>query len=71
MQLDTGTLINIITIVLSGGVAWGIVKQQMKQFETRIEQLESDNRSNREILIEIKTKLNILLDGTFEKKPLK
>ena len=65
--MDTSLILSLGTILLSGGVAWGIVKQQVKELEERMEELEGDNKTNRELLIEIKTKVEILLDGTLKK----
>ena len=65
--MDTSLILSLGTILISGGVAWGIVKQQVKELEGRMEELEGDNKTNRELLIEIKTKVEILLDGTLKK----
>lgn len=65
--MDTSLVISIGTILISGGVAWGIVKQQVKELDSRMSELEGDNKTNRELLIEIKTKVEILLDGTLKK----
>lgn len=55
--------ITVASIIVSVGVSWGIMSQKMKQMETRVSQLETDNRSNRELLVEINSKLQMLLDG--------
>lgn len=65
--MDTSLIISLSTIFVSGGIAWGIVKQQVKALEGRMAELETDNKTNRELLIEIKTKVEILLDGTLRK----
>ena len=65
--MNTSLVVSLATIFVSGGIAWGIVKQQVKSLERRMEELESDNKTNRELLIEIKTKVEILLDGTLRK----
>lgn len=65
--MDASLVISIGTILISGGVAWGIVKQQVKELDSRMSELEGDNKTNRELLIEIKTKVEILLDGTLKK----
>lgn len=65
--MDASLVISIGTILISGGIAWGIVKQQVKELDGRMSELESDNKTNRELLIEIKTKVEILLDGTLKK----
>ena len=57
-------IISIVTMIASCGVAWGVVKQQLKQFDERLDALESDNKTNRELLIEIKTKVDLILEGT-------
>ena len=65
--MDASLIISLGTILISGGIAWGIVKQQVKELDSRMSELESDNKTNRELLIEIKTKVEILLDGTLKK----
>lgn len=65
--MDASLIVSLGTILISGGIAWGIVKQQVKELETRMQGLEVDNKTNRELLIEIKTKVEILLDGTLKK----
>ena len=65
--MELSLIVSLATIFVSGGIAWGIVKQQVKMLETRMEGLEVDNKTNRELLIEIKTKVEILLDGTLRK----
>lgn len=61
-------MVSLATIFVSGGIAWGIVKQQVKALECRMAELEADNKTNRELLIEIKTKVEILLDGTLKRQ---
>jgi hypothetical protein len=61
-------IISIVTMIASCGVAWGVVKQQMKQFEERLDALEADNKTNRELLIEIKTKVDLILEGSIKKR---
>lgn len=65
--MDASLIISLGTILISGGIAWGIVKQQVKELDSRMSELEGDNKTNRELLIEIKTKVEILLDGTLKK----
>lgn len=65
--MDASLVISLGTILISGGIAWGIVKQQVKELDSRMSELEGDNKTNRELLIEIKTKVEILLDGTLKK----
>lgn len=65
--MDASLVISIGTILISGGIAWGIVKQQVKGLEERMSELEADNKTNREILIEIRTKVELLLDGALRK----
>lgn len=60
-------IVSLASLIASCGIAWGIVKQQLKNLEHRIADLEADNKTNRELLIEIKTKVEILLDGVLTK----
>ena len=46
-------MVSLATIFVSGGIAWGIVKQQVKALECRMAELEADNKTNRELLIDI------------------
>ena len=66
--METSLMVSLATIFVSGGIAWGIVKQQVKALECRMAELEADNKTNRELLIEIKTKVEILLDGTLKRQ---
>lgn len=61
-------IVSLASLIASCGIAWGIVKQQLKNLERRIGDLETDNKTNRELLIEIKTKVDLLLDGTIKKR---
>lgn len=65
--MDIQIIISIVTMIASCGVAWGVVKQQLKQFDERLDALEVDNKTNRELLIEIKTKVDLLLEGSIKK----
>ena len=65
--MEASLIFSLGTVLISGGVAWGIVKQQVKELDNRMGELEGDNKTNRELLIEIKTKVEILLDGTLKK----
>lgn len=66
--METSVVISIVSIVASACVAWGIVKQQVKNLEERLSTLEDDNKTNREILIEIRTKVELLLEGSIKKR---
>lgn len=65
--MEISVVISIVSIVASACVAWGIVKQQVKNLEERLSALEDDNKTNREILIEIRTKVELLLEGSIKK----
>lgn len=61
--MEASLIFSLGTVLISGGVAWGIVKQQVKELDNRMSELESDNKTNRELLIEIKTKVQLIFDG--------
>lgn len=65
--MEISVVISIVSIVASACVAWGIVKQQVKNLEERLSALEDDNKTNREILIEIRTKVQMILEGSIRK----
>lgn len=65
--MEISVVISIVSIIASACVAWGIVKQQVKNLEERLSALEDDNKTNREILIEIRTKVELLLEGSIKK----
>lgn len=65
--MEISVVISIVSMVASACVAWGIVKQQVKNLEERLSALEDDNKTNREILIEIRTKVQMILEGSIRK----
>lgn len=66
--MNIQVIISIGTMICSCGIAYGMVKQQLKQFDERLDALEADNKTNRELLIEIKTKVDMILEGNLRKR---
>lgn len=47
--------------VLSVGTAWGIVTTRVKQVEARVDELDDGRTKDHDLLIEIRTKLDIIM----------
>jgi prefoldin subunit 5 len=57
-------------MLVSAGVVWGVMQSRIKRLEEKISKLESDiatlrtdSNGNRELLVEIKTTMTLLLNG--------
>ena len=65
--MDYGVIASIIGFVASVATMWGILQQKVHQIEDRITVLEKDH----DILIEIRTKIDLLLDSRIPTKEQK
>jgi hypothetical protein len=61
-------LISIITGVLSIGIAWGITTSKVRNIEERQIKTETAYSRDHDLLVEIKTKLDMLLKGQLKDK---
>jgi hypothetical protein len=61
--MDVQIAIALITLVGSAGIAWGVSANKLKALEIRAGILESAYKTDHDILIEIKTKVDMLLQG--------
>jgi hypothetical protein len=59
--MDIQLLIAIGTLAISAGVAWGVASAKLKALEIRLAIVESGHKSDHDLLIEIRTKLDMLL----------
>lgn len=57
--MDYGIIISIASIVVSAAIAWGVAQQKISALEERVTNLEKDH----DILVEIRTKIDLLLDN--------
>jgi hypothetical protein len=56
-------IISLLGIALSAGVAWGITSAKIKETENRLNVLSATYSKDHDLLVEIKTKLDMLLKG--------
>lgn len=61
--MDWQIIIAVLSLVGSGGIAWGISATKLKALEIRLAIMESEHKSDHDLLIEIKTKLDMILQG--------
>lgn len=61
--MDWQVVIAVLSLVGSGGIAWGISASKLKSLEIRLAIVESEHKSDHDLLIEIKTKLDMILQG--------
>ena len=59
--MDIQLLIAIGTLAISAGIAWGVASAKLKALEIRLAIVESEHKSDHDLLIEIRTKLDMLL----------
>jgi hypothetical protein len=59
--MDGQLIIAIATLAVSAGIAWGISQSKLKALEIRLAIVESEHKNDHDLLIEIKTKLDMLL----------
>ena len=57
--MDYGIVISIASVVASAAIAWGVSQQKISSLEERVANLEKDH----DILVEIRTKIDLLLDN--------
>jgi hypothetical protein len=61
MQLITA----IGTLAVSAGIAWGVATSKLKNLEIRLAVVESEHKIDHDLLIEIKTKLDMLVQRAY------
>jgi hypothetical protein len=59
--MDIQLIIAIGTLTISAGIAWGVASAKLKALEIRLAIVESEHKSDHDLLIEIRTKLDMLL----------
>ena len=57
--MDYGIIISIAGVIISAAIAWGVSQQKIHALEERVTDLEKDH----DILVEIRTKIDLLLDN--------
>ncbi|MDR1470091.1 MAG: hypothetical protein LBT00_12450 [Spirochaetaceae bacterium] len=62
--MDAQLIIAIGTLAVSAGIAWGIATNKLKALEIRLAIVESEHKTDHDLLIEIKTKLDMLIQRT-------
>jgi hypothetical protein len=64
--MDMQLIIAIGTLAASAGIAWGVVTSKLKNLEIRLAVVESGHKVDHDLLIEIKTKLDMLVQRTYQ-----
>jgi hypothetical protein len=67
--MDMQLAIAIGTFAASAGIAWGVTTAKLKSLEIRLAVVESEHKTDHDLLIEIKTKLDMLLQNTLRPAP--
>jgi hypothetical protein len=62
--MDMQLALAIGTLAVSAGIAWGVTTGKLKSLEIRLAVVESEHKTGHDLLIEIKTKLDMLLQRT-------
>jgi len=62
--MDTQLIIAIATLAVSAEVAWGVASAKLRALEIRLAIVESEHKTDHDLLIEIRTKLDILIQQT-------
>jgi hypothetical protein len=60
-MMDSQLIIAIGTLTISAGIAWGVATAKLKALEIRLAIVENEHKTDHDLLIEIKTKLDMLL----------
>jgi hypothetical protein len=63
--MDIQLVIAIGTLAVSAGIAWGIATSKLKALEIRLAIVESEHKTDHDLLIEIKTKIDMLIQRTY------
>jgi hypothetical protein len=64
--MDIQIVIAIGTLAISAGIAWGVTTSKLKALEIRLAVVDSEHKTDHDLLIEIKTKLDMLLQRVHE-----
>jgi hypothetical protein len=59
--MDVQLVFAIGTLTISAGIAWGLATSKLKALEIRLAIVESEHKTDHDLLIEIRTKLDMLL----------
>jgi hypothetical protein len=63
--MDIQLIIAIGTLAVSAGIAWGVTTSKLKTLEIRLAVVESEHKTDHDLLIEIKTKLDMLIQRAY------
>jgi hypothetical protein len=63
--MDIQLIIAIGTLAVSAGIAWGVATNKLKSLEIRLAVVESEHKIDHDLLIEIKTKLDMLIQRAY------
>jgi len=61
--MDIQVILAVVTLVGSVAIAWGVSVTKQRTLEIRLGVIESEHKADHDLLIEIKTKLDILLSN--------
>ena len=59
--MDLQVIMGMITLIGSAGIAWGVSVNRLKALEIRLAFTENEHRADHDLLIEIKTKLDMII----------
>jgi hypothetical protein len=59
--MDLQVILAVGMLTVSAGVAWGVATSKLRTHEIRLAVVESEHKTDHDILIEIRTKLDMLL----------
>jgi hypothetical protein len=63
--MDIQLALAIGTLAISAGIAWGVAASKLKSLEIRLAVVESGHKTGHDLLIEIKTKLDMLIQRAY------
>jgi hypothetical protein len=63
--MDIQLALAVGTLAVSAGIAWGVATSKLKSLEIRLAVVESEHKTDHDLLIEIKTKLDMLIQRAY------
>jgi hypothetical protein len=62
--MDIQLIVAICSLAVSAGIAWGVASSKLKGLEIRLAVTENEHKTDHDLLIEIRTKLDMLIQQT-------
>ena len=60
--IETSVILAGATVAVTGGVAWGAVKQALNGTRERVDKLEAHSSNHSDLLARLETKVDILIE---------